>query len=85
MLADLDSKALDQRACFSRESVHDLPRIGGVGSGGEVLDCGPVLGDQLETVLGSVDGLLPVGEELFGALVGLVPGDVSLLGELGQR
>jgi hypothetical protein len=35
-------------------------------------------------MLGPVNGLLQVGEELFGALVGLAPGDRTLLGECGE-
>ncbi|CCA56585.1 hypothetical protein SVEN_3299 [Streptomyces venezuelae ATCC 10712] len=56
-------------AGFGRETLHDFPRVGGVGSGGEVLDCRPVLSDQLESMLGPADGVLPVCEELIGSLV----------------
>ncbi|MCX2178967.1 hypothetical protein KV205_00195 [Streptomyces sp. SKN60] len=44
-----------------------------------------MLGGLFDGLLGVVDRGPAVGEVLLGLLVGLVPGDVSLLCELGQR
>lgn len=77
-------QALGQEADFGCKTPEDVAGELSAGPGSKVLDGGPVLGDQLETVLGPVDGVFPVGEELFGTLVCLAPCDVAAFDELGQ-
>ncbi|MFZ3499054.1 hypothetical protein ACODT5_38555 [Streptomyces sp. 5.8] len=74
---------LGEGAGFGCDAVEDFLRVGAASLGLEVLDGGPVVGEDLEDLLGVVDALLASGVVLFGALVGFLPGDVALLGEVG--